>query len=204
MKKYDIISYAADFASFLIRNTDIGNIKEIILFGSASRLEADMDSDVDIFINISNKDPKLEKNVKEIKEQFFGSAKYKNYWKLLGITNNINIIVGLLKDWKLENSIASTGITLYGKYQRKPLNGKDAVLLVWENVKPDSTRVLLNKNILGYKKGSVFYKGLLQKHDGIKLGKGCILIDASAYNQFIQTFKRLKVAVKIRRVFDYT
>jgi len=204
MKKSDLISYAADFASFLIKSINIDNIKEIILFGSASRMEADKDSDIDIFINVAKKDTKLEKNVKEAKEQFFGSSKYKNYWKLLGVTNNINIIVGLLEDWELENSIASTGITLYGKYQRKPLKGKDAVLLVWENVKPDSTRVLLNKNMFGYKKGKVFYKGLLQKHEGIKLGKGCILIDAPAYNQFIQVFKRLKVAVKIRRVFDYT
>src|SRR3989338_1480941 len=150
MKKYDLISYAADFASFLIKSINIDNIKEIILFGSASRMEADKDSDIDIFINVAKKDTKLEKNVKEAKEQFFGSSKYKNYWKLLGVTNNINIIVGLLEDWELENSIASTGITLYGKYQRKPLKGKDAVLLVWENVKPDSTRVLLNKNMFGY------------------------------------------------------
>ena len=189
----------------MIKKTKNKNsIKHVILFGSVAREEAVKESDVDIFIDVVKEKNNLEKEFRTCLEDFTNSAKYKNYWKLFGITNNINIIVGLLKDWELENSIASTGITLYGKYQRKPLKGKDAVLLVWENVKPDSTRVLLNKNMFGYKKGKVFYKGLLQKHEGIKLGKGCILIDAPAYNQFIQVFKRLKVAVKIRRVFDYT
>ena len=204
MKKYDLVSYAADFVSFLIKNIDMSNIKNVILFGSVSRLDADKDSDIDIFIDIIMKGKYLEKEIANAKQGFFDSVKYRNYWKLLGIQNDINVIVGRLEDWDLENSVISTGINLYGKYYKKPSSGRDMILFVWENVKPGSKRALLNKNIFGYKKGKKFYSGLIQKYECLRLGKGCILVNSEFYNQFAQLFKKLKIPVKIRMVFDYS
>ena len=91
----EIISYAMDFTSFLVQNLkEKEKINSIILFGSVARGEATNKSDVDIFIDIINNDEKrIESNILKIKDKFFNSIKFKNYWKLFNVKNEINIIV---------------------------------------------------------------------------------------------------------------
>jgi len=59
---YNLISYSIDFVSFLIQKTKSREkIKNIILFGSVARGEADRESDIDLFIDIVREDIKIEK-----------------------------------------------------------------------------------------------------------------------------------------------
>src|SRR3990167_7304033 len=95
-----LISYAMDFSSFLIQKIkEKEKIRNIILFGSVSRDEANKKSDIDIFIDL-------------IKEE------------------------------------------------------EHKVFFVWENIKPNSKRVLFNKQMFGYKQNKKFYQGLIQKYNG--------------------------------------
>lgn len=200
-----LTAFAMDFASYLVQKTKYGaDIKNIILFGSAARGEAGKSSDVDIFVDVIKEKKNFEAEATTLLENFRNSTKYKHYWKPLGITNEIKPIVGELDKWKdLKLSIVSNGITLYGKY-KSDVKGKHRVFLIWENIKPNSKRVLFNKQMFGYKHGRKRYDGLLQKFGGEKLGKGCITIPLENSNIFHGIFRKHKISVKIKKVIDYS
>ncbi len=202
--KSKLLAYAVDFVSFLLQKSkDTGKIKNIILFGSVAREEAAKTSDIDLFIDIIKEDKKLEKELLQISQQFLLSTKYKSYWKLLGLTNEIKLTVGVLDEWKeLKPSIMSNGIVLYSKYKGEIKNGKHLTFFIWENVSPNSKRVLFNKQLFGYNQNGKFYSGLLQKYNGEKLGKGCIVVPLEHALVFHQLFKRYKITVKIRKVVE--
>ena len=56
---YRLISYAMDFTSFLLEKTSFNDkIRNIILFGSVARSEESPNSDIDIFIDITEENKK--------------------------------------------------------------------------------------------------------------------------------------------------
>jgi len=201
----DLVSYAMDFVSFLIREIkEIDNIRNIILFGSAARGEADKESDIDIFVDLIKYSRKEEEKIKKIQDKFMGSAKYKNYWKLLGIENSINLMIGKLDEWKeLKPSIVSNGITLYGKFKAEIKGGKHTAFFIWENINPNAKRVLFNKQMFGYRQRGRYYKGLIEKYGGQRLGKGCISMSLENFSVFHKIFKKYRISVKIKKVVEY-
>ncbi len=117
----NLLGYAVSFVAFAMPK--LKDIKEVFLFGSVAREEADEKSDVDIFFNVPSK--LIEKNMKKILpvvlEEFYKS-KIAEIWRLKGITNEIKIQMGILEEWKLKRSIISEGIVLYGHYKEAPKN----------------------------------------------------------------------------------
>lgn len=202
--KNNLISYGMDFTSFLIQKIENKSpIKNIILFGSVSRDEAEKESDIDIFIDVNKENPKLNKEIEDILEIFLDSAKYKNYWKLLNIKNEIKLTIGVLDKWEeLKSSIVANGVVLYGKF-KSDIKGEHKTLLVWENIKPNSKRVLFNKQLFGFKQGKKFYSGLLQNYEGTRLGKGCIIVPLENSLIFQRLFKKHKISFKIKKVIEY-
>jgi|SRR3989344_7970669 len=203
--KYKLIAYAMDFASFLVQKIENGDkINNIILFGSVSRHESSENSDIDLFIDIAEENKKLEIQINNISNNFFRSAKYLNYWNLIGIKNEIKLSIGRLDKWKeLKPSIAANGILLYGKFKPDVREGKHKIFFIWENIKPNSKRVLFNKQLFGYKIINKYYPGLLNKYNGERLGKGCIITPLEHSNIFHNLFKKYNITVKIKKVLDY-
>lgn len=202
----ELISYAMDFTSFLIQNLkddEKTKIKSIILFGSASRGEAEEKSDVDIFIDLIIGDIKLKNKISIIKDKFFESTKFKNYWKNFGIKNEINIISGRLNEWKLKDSMLGSSIVLYQKFSQKLENGKNMALLSWGVIKNNSKRVMLNKNLFGYNYYGKLYKGALEIYNCKKIGSNVILIPIENLDAFLKIFRKFKISVKIRRLAEY-
>ena len=201
--KSNLIAYAIDFVSFLMQKIkQRENIKHIILFGSVAREEADKSSDIDIFIDIIN-EKSAEKEINEILDNFLNSAKYKNYWKPLGTENSISLTIGSLDKWKdLKPSIIANGISLYGKF-KSDVKGEHKTFFIWENIKPNSKRVLFNKQLFGYKQNGRFYEGLIQKYNGERLGKGCIIAPLEHSNLFHKFFRKYKISVRIKKVIEY-
>jgi predicted nucleotidyltransferase len=202
--KSKLIAYAMDFSSFLIQKTkQKDNIRNIILFGSVARGEAGKESDVDIFIDIIGTKNKTEEEIKKILSTFISSTKYKNYWKALGITKEIKLTIGQLDKWKeLKPSIIANGITLYGKFKQKT-DGEHITFFIWENIKPNAKRVLFNKQLFGYAQHGKFYSGLLEKFEGKRLGKGCIIVPLEHANKIHNHFKKYKITVKIKKGVVY-
>ncbi len=206
----ELIGYASDFASFLIENLkkkELEQIKRIILFGSVARKEASKDSDLDIFIDTivktKNAREKIEDRIKEIKKDFFESIKFKKYWKLQNINNDVNLLIGRLEEWELKDSIVGSSIVLYSSFSSKIGEGKNKIILRWSPINNNSHRVMINKKLFGYKHYDKEYNGLLEKFAGEKLGTNVIMIPAENLDSFLKVFKKYNVSVKIRRVFEY-
>ncbi len=201
----ELMSYAMDFASFLMQNLkETENIKSIVLFGSVARKQATKESDVDIFVDVENNEKKVEKEISKKVDDFFNSVKFEKYWKLLNINNEINVVVGKLDEWKLKDAMLGDAIILYQKYSPKLDKGKNKAVLTWGTIKNNSKRVMLNKKIFGYKYYKNYYKGLLEKYNGEKLGSNVILINLENLNLFLKIFHKFKIPVEIRRVFEYS
>ncbi len=197
-----LLGYSGDFVSFLLENIDKSKIERIILFGSVSREDADEDSDVDLFVETNFK---IGKTIEKLKSDFFDSIRFKNYWSLKGVKNDIKIKTGKLDEWEdIKNSIISNGVILYGKFESMPKNSIHKTIFSWENIKPESKRVLLFKRLFGYKAESKEYPGLMDKYYGEKLSKGSIMVDTKNSNLFMKIFKEMKITVKIRKIIEYS
>ncbi len=195
----ELIAYAESFVSFFIHNADkktLGNVKEIILFGSSAKGEAGKESDVDIFVNVLMEDRPTENTASLLVKKFYTSQAFREHWKILGVENEIRCVVGKLDKWKdLEPSIISNGIILYGKYTGL-LKGRSFVLMYWEKVKPESKRVLLSKKLYGYTYKQKKYKGILEAAGATKLGSNCLLVPLENSKAVLQVFKDLKVQTR--------
>ncbi|MBI2576286.1 nucleotidyltransferase domain-containing protein [Candidatus Woesearchaeota archaeon] len=203
--KYDLLAYSMDFGSFFLQKTKhAASIKSVILFGSVARFESDKKSDVDIFVDVSGDPDEVQKESADITDDFYDSIKFTKYWKLLNVTNKFKVMAGRLGQWELKNSIISNGIILYGKYKSLPEKGAFLVLFSFENISPNTRRVMLNKKIFGYSHSGRRYEGLLEQFQGTKLSKGTIAVPVEHSNPFMKLFRDFKIPVRIRKVIDYS
>ncbi len=204
MKENLFTAYAADFVSFIIarpKNT-YKKIRRMVLFGSVARGDAGEKSDVDIFIDTPD-EKTVEPEVENAKKEFYESVKFKKYWKLLGIENDIRCVVGKLEKWKdLERSIISDGIVLYGKYAAGIESTKALTIFGWGAIKPETKRVLFNKRMFGYRQKGKFYSGMLQKSGGHKLDNA-VIVPVESAKDVLKMFRSMGIKVEIRNVGEY-
>ena len=198
MKLNDVISYSMDFCSYLFDKEPglINDIKTIILFGSGARGELEKDSDLDLFIETKENDEQLEEKIEAIKEDFYTSNRFKNYWELIyGSNYPLSIKVGNIKSWSsIYPALEAEGIVIYGNYSSVNNDGKKKVLFSWENIK-GKNRINLYRNIFGYSSNDKDYPGLIEKYQGQRLSKGSILIPIEAREYFREVFKKYKIPV---------
>ena len=198
-----LIGYASYFVSYLLTNLkDSESMERIVLFGSAARGEADKESDVDIFIEVKKKTNKLEQDLQKAEQGFYQSREAALF-KAMGINNKFSIKVGRLKEWKeLYRGIASTGIVLYGHYEAKelPSGVKHFVIVFWNGV-GKNRGAFLNK-LYGFKIRNKHYEGLIQKYDGKKIGKSCIMLPAQHKNELFRLLKMHEAKAQILDVFS--
>jgi len=204
MEENLLVAYAADFVSFFIARPKgaYKDVRKIVLFGSVARGEAGEKSDVDIFVDAEN-EKAVEREVQNAKKEFYESMKFRKYWKLLGVENDIRCVVGRIRDWKdLERSIISDGIVLYGKYVSSIKSEKLITIFSWGAIKPETKRVLFNKRLFGYKQKEKSYAGLLQKSGGEKLDNS-IIVPLERAKDVLKLFRSMSVKVEIRDVGEY-
>ncbi|MCK5149585.1 nucleotidyltransferase domain-containing protein [Candidatus Pacearchaeota archaeon] len=193
MKRNNLISYAMEFAGFLVRKIDI---RKIILYGSVARGDFDSDSDIDLFVDI---DKKKNKKIQVLQEEFYKTENAKK-WRLKGVKNEFSIIAGDIEseEWKdLKRAIINTGILLYGKYRANAEKNYSYSVFVFENIKPDKKRIGVFRKLFGFKLNKQNYLGLVQQLNGIKLGKSAILIPLESVKKIKDYFNEKKVKFKI-------
>jgi predicted nucleotidyltransferase len=193
-------SYASYFVSYFLNNLkSIEHIEKIILFGSVAKGEAGKESDVDIFVEIRKESKKFKKEAENILSEFYKSREALIF-KNKGIDNKINLIMGELSKWKdLKRSIEATGIVLYGKYFPADVKGKKYAAIFWEKI-GKNRGALLNK-IYGFKIKGKEYAGLLDKFEGRKLGKSCIMIPIEYRDNIVRLLKKYKANARIIELY---
>ena len=194
MEKNSLIPYAMDFTSYLLSKEK--NINKIILHGSVARGDFNEESDIDLFIDA---DSKLEKKIDKILKNYYKTKRFKE-WELKGITNPISIITGKLdsKEWvNLKRAIINTGIILYGKYKSDVEKINHYVLFSFENIKPDKKRVVMFRKLFGFKANGKKYNGMIENIEGIRIGKGVLLIPIEHLKEIKNYFQEKKVSVKL-------
>ncbi|MBI4895917.1 MAG: nucleotidyltransferase domain-containing protein [Candidatus Aenigmarchaeota archaeon] len=203
MNKYELIAYASDFVSFILRRKDLAKeIENIILFGSIARGDFDDESDVDIFVE-SNKD--LENKIQEVLK-LYNSSKQKEFWELKGVRNPISVKTGIVKDWKLINrSIISDGILLYGKYKALPKDLEHYALFKIHLDGERSKKVSIWRKLYGYRQkiGKKTYetKGLIHELNGRRIERGVIAIPIKSMQEIYKFMKMNKINYEIFEIW---
>lgn len=190
MSQNDVLSYVSTFITFLIKNVDIKKIDSIILFGSTVTGNITKESDIDIFIDTKEN---LDKKIKNLTENFYKSKEFLSF-KLRKIENRFSIKVGELKKWKeLHRSVSSNGIVLYSKYKptELPVGTKHKIIFHWDEI-GKNRGAFLNK-IYGYTIKGKKYEGLLDRWEGKRLGKSCIVVPFEKMDEMVDLLKKYKV-----------
>jgi len=202
MNRNEMISYAMDFVSCLIGN--LTSIERVILFGSIARGDFDGESDVDLFID--TKDKKLENQVKKLTDAYYKTSKARA-WQLKGIQNTFSCMVGVLdsEEWKdLQRGMVNHGLILYDKYRATAEKIHQYTLFSFENIRPESTRVTVNRALFGFRVQSKKYPGMAERYGLVKLGKGALLVPIEHALKVKSFFREKRIPVKVYDVWsDY-
>ncbi|MBS3143638.1 nucleotidyltransferase domain-containing protein [Candidatus Woesearchaeota archaeon] len=199
INKSDLISYASNFVSFLLKYEISNEINKIILFGSVATGSFDKESDIDLFIDIKEKN---KNKIMKLLDLYYKSEDCEKY-KLLDIKNDISLKIGNLDKWSnIKRSIISNGILLYGKYKDIPENLKQYTLFNIDSRKLDrNKKVKLWRLLYGYtqkiKKKEYKSKGLIKELHGKRLGFGFFVLPVESVQKLIDILNKNKVGYKI-------
>jgi predicted nucleotidyltransferase len=204
MNRYELIACAMDFSSFLLKSSIAKDIRNIILFGSVARGDFDSESDIDIFVE-AEKGRAIGNEVAKLLSAFEKSETHEK-WKLRGLKNPISVKTGELERWELYRSVISSGILLYGKYERLPKDAKYHFLFVLDFRKMDRSRkVKVWRELYGYKQKvgeKVFVsKGILEEISGKKIERGVIAVPAEQKEKILEFIKKNSIKHKIIEIW---
>lgn len=193
----EIFRYALHAAAYLISGlskNELRLVRNVILFGSAARLSASEESDIDIFFDV-NASKKFQLGLRAKLNRLAGQFYLTNSafgFRAKGISSEVSIKIGKIEEWEdLAQSIASNGLVLYGKYTSEPKGLRPYTILCWEN--PGKAKGALLNKIYGYKSGKKRYAGLMEKLGSIKLGRGSIMAPAKNRDIFIDVLEKYKI-----------
>lgn len=198
-ERNELIAYAMEFVSYSL--SKVKGINRVILHGSVARGDFDEKSDIDLFFDV---DEKLEKKIKATLESYYKTSRFRE-WKLKGVENPISIIVGSLdkKEWKdLKRAVINTGIVLYGRYKAEGEKIFQYVMLSFENIKPEKTRVVVYRALFGFGAGKERYPGMVEKLGGARIGKGVIVMPTGKIDELRNYLKRKKVSMKVYDIWS--
>lgn len=203
MKRNSLISYASSFASFLLDSSFGDRINKIILFGSVARGDFSNESDIDLFIDISDK---FEKDIEKVLIAFKHS-KANEVWNLKGMKHEISLKIGNLDKWALKREVISSGILLYGKYNELPKNIGYYLLIKMELKKMKfSEQMKLWRRLYGYKQkiGNKMYegKGLVEELGGKKIGKAVIAIPMEKRKEILDLLNKGKIRHNVSEIWS--
>ncbi len=190
--KYALSANAYIFSQ--IPDNFLKSINNVILFGSVARGDYTKNSDVDIFydVNLNKKDTsKLKRVIIHAIENFYTSNQGLLF-RIKDVSNKLSVVVGDLKKWELKDEIVKYGILLYGKYIFS-LKGEPYLLVWWDRVTTKNRGAFLNK-LYGYTIKSKRYEGIIEKFDGIKVGKSAITIPLKHKEVLLKILKKYGVS----------
>lgn len=207
MSRHELIAYAMDFSSFLLKSSVAEKINKIILFGSVARGDFDQESDIDLFIDCS-KDKKVENQIQKVL-RLFELSETNEKWKIKGLKNTLSLKIGNLEKWALRRDVISSGMLLYGKYAEMPKGMKYYLMfkLNFESLKR-GIKVNIWRRLYGYRQkvGTKEYisKGLLGRVRGKKIEKSVIIVPVENKDKILDFLKKYKIKYEINEIWSDT
>jgi hypothetical protein len=193
-------AYAADFVSYLLQKLtpdELALVEQIVLFGSAARAEATAESDVDVLVQTSAREP-LRKRITKLVEDFEASARVRDHWKVLGVRLPLSLKIGQPTDWDVvPAAISEHGLVLYGPYRPPAGRGRSGAVFCWENIPSPRVRVNLFRNLFGYVSHGKRYPGLVHELKGQRLTKGAIWIPVEHLPRVQRLFRTHGVTYRV-------
>lgn len=201
--KNKLFGYALHFTSFLLESGV--EPKRVILFGSVARSEADKESDVDLFVDMSDEAEEMVRSAQKIFSQTFGEK-----WSLKGVLNPLSVVVGDLdsKKWQhLKRTMQSHGILLYGKYTEQPKGLSPYFIFRLNFVKLSrAKRMRVWRILYGYsqKVGKKVYKkrGLIEELRGKKLEKSIVAIPREKFKEMKEFLVKQNIGFSVNEVWS--
>ncbi|PIN88443.1 hypothetical protein COU61_04900 [Candidatus Pacearchaeota archaeon CG10_big_fil_rev_8_21_14_0_10_35_13] len=192
----DMITYAMSFLSHSLRK--ITGIKEVIIYGSSVRGEADNGSDLDLFFDINRKEDEeeMKKTINEEIKMFYKTRTY-NDWKLKGISNRISAKVGILNEWKLKRSIMSEGISLYSRFKETPKEIEPFTQFQIEPIRDITKRNKIMRRLFGRKENNMNTEGMIKKVGGRKLSPTTFIIPSQHCNEVIRILNEERIKYQL-------
>ncbi len=195
-----LLGYAMSFVAFAMPK--LKDIKEVFLFGSVARKEADEKSDVDLFFNLLSEsiDKNNEKNITTVLEEFYKS-KIAQIWRLKGITSEFKISAGKLEEWKLKRSIISDGIVLYGRYKETPKNLNAYAYINIMPIKDIAKRNRVIRQLFGRKEGIYKKEGITGIKETARQTSLSFFISLEKTKEVLPFLDKEKVSYKIIEIW---
>ncbi len=202
MKRQSLISYAMNFASFLLDEKISQGIDNIILFGSVARGDFDEESDIDIFVDTKKN---IEEDVHKVMS-LFNQSEIQKKWELKGIKNEISVKVGDLSKWRLRRGIITDGILLYGKFKDIAKDIEYYLLLTLSFRKfRQSQKVKLWRKLYGYKQkvGKKIYhsKGIVDKSDTKRL-ENCLIVPMKNKKEILDFLNKEGIKYSVNEIWS--
>jgi predicted nucleotidyltransferase len=196
MERNKLISFALNFASFLISRI---KVDRVILYGSVAANTFDKESDIDLFVEADKKD---KKKIETLLELYKKSSDYEKF-KLVGVKNEISIRCGKLEEWKdLKRSMISNGIVLYGRYTDKSEDSSQKVLFMLDVTGFSKTeKIKIWRKIYGYKQKvgkKVYISDSLAEE---KIGRGAFLCGLENVEKVKEFLKKNKVKYRLKDIW---
>jgi len=197
-----LIAYVLDFVSFMIENKIYP--RRVFLYGSVASGEFDRESDIDVFIDIDEKEEGKIRNSLNLFEKTFGEK-----WELKGVENPLSLIIGNLEvdKWDdLRKEIQSNGIVLYDTTGENIENMNSYLMFNLDFSTLDrSEKVSLWRKLYGYtqKVGKKTYekKGLIEMLGGKKIEKSIVIIPSSEIKELKDFLNENKIKYKVKEIW---
>jgi len=184
--------------SFVFLDSNINAlIKNIYLFGSASRGDLTKESDIDIFVDCDKEDL-VEKITKTAILKFYKSKDY-DKWKQLDFSYPIAVQAGNLMKWHLKTSIQAEGILLFSK-ESKLISGERKVIFNFNLPKDKKKYLYLIRSLFGRKEKGYKEHGLLLDVNGEKLSSNLIIIPKENQQRIIEFLNKEKINYNMKEI----
>jgi len=195
MEREELIGAVYTFLSFLFREPKAAKkIKIVYLFGSVARGEFDERSDIDIFVDCSEKDSaEMEKAVRRA----LGKFSKEKAWKLRDLKNELRVKVGDLARWTLKESVEREGVLLYSQIPTPALTKFYIVRI--EPIKEVARRNKVIRFLFG--RAEYEAKGAVQEVGGEKLAPRIFSIPVTSFSKIASKLSAEKVKFKLREVW---
>ncbi|MBI3032404.1 hypothetical protein HYY69_02925, partial [Candidatus Woesearchaeota archaeon] len=164
----------------------------------------DRDSDVDLFIDVDEKDEKnITKAAERALKKFYSIEGDK--WRLREVKQQISLKIGNLDQWQLKNSIEKEGIVLYSQTSISiiPISSSLSkyIMLTFEPIHNPKKRIKVIRKLFGRNEQNYIEKGLVNAFEGKIISPRSFMVKPEGLQQIASFLSKEKVKFSFEEIW---